>query len=592
MANPGTALPPELETGPLAVPMSMGNQFGGLVAGNPFDVTGAQQAQDAAQAAALRSVLPPSQPMPIQPGQPPAPFQMPPPVAAPAPLEPPQFPSQDPNAYPPQAQPTIPVQPAAQSPANTTAPNRASATPGHGAGPGMVQQFDKQIAQSEADQKQALVDLADVQKEAAFKEGGAYHDKAVQAEIAALEHADKAADVAKRQAALDAIDAANLKRAQDYTIPNFWDNNTGKLVGSTIAVALSGIGAGLLGSTQNQALSAIQHNIDQYMHQQKEKVDNLYRYAEEQGKLNANTKMQYARELLDLKDQHSYILQAAADRVQAVAAEARGSVDDAKANVLASSLGQQAIKDRQDVRELRSKMQLQEAQAEAARGSAAESRARAAQGGYLTPAQANAQAVQVVRQLDQQFRHVSDPKAGLAAHERELGGKLKAIQNDPNNAANWVALVDSAIKTNTGKAAIMSQYQLYMGHTAGQNDSAEQLLDKFRTGLPSPKQRAAILGAAQAAYNEVTTQAGEANRLYHESVDTNPIVQQNPAAKAMIAMHERNTFGGFPNYGKQETVLAPGQQPPATAAVPTANRPGAMTLNGRTYTLQPDGTYK
>ncbi len=142
------------------------------------------------------------------------------------------------------------------------------------------------------------------------------------------------------------------------------------------------------------------------------------------------------------------------------------------------------------------------------------------------------------------------------------------------------------IKSNTGKAAIMSQYNLYMGHAAGSSDTPEQVLEHFRSGNASPAQKAAILQSAQASFNNLTNEAGEANKLYHEAVDANPLVQQNPAAKAMVAQHERATFGGFPNYGKQETVLAPGQTPPQPAKPKTITTPDKVV-----HYLQPDGSY-
>lgn len=585
--DPFAPLPPELQTGPLAVPLSMPNQFGGVAAGNPFDVTGQAQAQAAAAEAARRSVLPPVQPIPLPPHSAAIPPVEPAFDPAAAPLPPPVLPSPDPSAYN-SFPPTVPS--AAPVPG---APTAAAPAPAHGAsagaGPGMVQQFDKDINKLQASEQAAAADLADAQKDAAFAEGGAYHDKAVQAEMAAQERADLAKSVADRSAKLDAIDAANLKAAQDYTIPDFWKDKTGKLVGSTIAVALSGIGAGLLGSTQNTALQAIQHNIDQYFHRQKEKVDNLYRYAAETGKLNAQTKLRYAQELLDLKDQHSLVLQAASDRVNAVGTEAKGAADAAKTRFLATQLGEQAIKDKQDVRELRSKMMLQEAQAEAARGSAAESRARAAQGGYLTPAQQFTQAQGIVRDLDTQYRYVTDPKTGVAAHQRELGGKLKAINESPNNPANWVALIDSAIKTNTGKAAIMSQYNLYMGHAAGANDNVDQILAKFQTGLPSKQQQAAILGAAKQGYNELRSIGAEANKNYHAAVEGNPAIESNPAAKAMVRMHERNVFGSLAGYGGTEPDLGAAAAPaPAAASQPKQLK----DKTGKIWTLQPDGQYR
>ncbi len=479
-----------------------------------------------------------------------------------------------PNLYQP-----LPAQPGA-APTQPQAPAPAPHANAH-AQPGMVQQFDKLINQSQTAQSDAAGNLAQVQQQGGADTAQAIAEKAATQQRLAGELAAKQKEVQAHNQALDAIDAANLKKAKDATIPDFWQGRTGALVASTIAVGLTGIGAGLLGSTKNTTQEAIQHNIDGYFHNQKERIDNLYKYAEDQGKLDAQTRLNYAQDLLNLKDQHSYVMQSAADKVAEIAAKSKGAADAATTNFLASKLGEQAIKDKQDVRELRSKMMLQEAQAEAARGSAAESQARAKQGGYLTPAQT----IGMVTQLTGQFKHVSDPKTGLAAHVRELGGKLKNISDDPNNPLNTVALADSMIKSNTGKAAIMSQYQLLMGHAAGANDTPDQVIEKFKSGNASPQQRAALVASAQQVYNNMTAEAGEANKQFHEAVAANPNLS-NPLAQGLVAQQEHAIFGGFPNYGKQETVLAPGQTPPQPAKPKTITTPDKVV-----HYLQPDGSY-
>lgn len=434
-------------------------------------------------------------------------------------------------------------------------------------GPGMVEVFDHDIALQQAKEQEAAQNLSQAQREGAGNVGSAQDAEATKRAALAQEQDDKIAANAKHNQELDQIDAANLDKAKTATIPDFWEGRQGARVGAAIAAGIAGIGAGLLGSTRNVALETIQHNIDQYFIQQKERVDNLYKYADATGRMNARTRSNYAQELLDLKDQHSAVVESAAAHVKAVADMAKGSADAANTDFLASKLGETAIKDRQDVRELRSKIKLQDAQASEAKGKAAESNARAKQGGYLTPAQQNTQAIQVVGELDKAYKYVTDPKVGIAAKQREIGGILDRVKKDPNNPTNWVALVDNAIKTNTGKAAIMSQYNLYMGHAAGASDTPEQVLEHFRTNKPSPAQQAAILSGAQQAQGELAQQGKEANDNYHAAVDSSPIIQNNPAAKAAVAMHERNTFGTLQGYGKQSPAPIPGQNSPGSAPV-------------------------
>ncbi len=540
---PGLDLPPEYETGPMSQQMSMQNQFGGVVAQPGIDPLAAQQAADAERA--RQSVIPN-----IQAGA--GLYQATPSAASP--LGAPGLPTEaPPDAV---ALPNVPAPPAAPG----AVPGAAPAHAGGHAGQGMVPQFDQMINQQQAQEQAAAAELANTQRQGGVDQATALKEQQDKRNQLAGDLIKKQQEVQAHNAQLDAIDKANLDKAKNATIPDFWKDRTGALVGSTISVALAGIGAGLLGSTNNEALKNIQHSVDTYFHNQKDRIDNLYKYAEQTGKLNAQTRLNYAQDLLNLKDQHSYVMQSAADHVQEVAAKSKGAADAATTNFLASKLGEQAIKDKQDVRELRSKILLQGAQAEAARGSAAESNARAKQGGYLTPAQT----IGMVTQLTGQFKHISDPKTGLAGHVRELGSKLKAVSDNPNNPENTVALVDSMIKSNTGKAAIMSQYNLYTGHAAGANDRPEQILEQFRSGGMSKKQRDTIVQSAQQAYNQMTAEAGEANKQFHEAVAANPNLN-NPLAQGLVSQQERAIFGGFPNYGKQETVLAPGQQAPAAA---------------------------
>ncbi len=227
----------------------------------------------------------------------------------------------------------------------------------------------------------------------------ANQDKSTERLAAADEHLAKQHEIHQINQNLDSIDAANLAAAKNHEIPKFWEGKEGARLGATIAIGLAGIGAGLLGSTNNQAMTAIQHTIDQYYSREKDKVDNLFKYAQEQGKLNQVTRLNYAQELLNLKDQHSYMIDAAADRVAAVAAASQGSVDAKKAALMEQELRQKAFDSRLETRKTRSQILLQGAQAEQARSAAAEHRARAANGGYLTPSQQ----LQVLKFSEQQY---------------------------------------------------------------------------------------------------------------------------------------------------------------------------------------------
>lgn len=214
------------------------------------------------------------------------------------------------------------------------------------------QDIQKRIEQSTQGQEKDLEDVQATQEQGAQDVARARDEKA---ELQRQQAADLAAEqlyVRDRQAALDKEDAENLAKARDQVIPDFWESRQGDLVGAAITAALSGAAAGLLGSTHNAALEAIQHNVDGYFTQQRQKIDGLYKYAEQKGLLNDKARAQYAGELTDLMQNHAYVLQAAADRVQEVSDEAKGLVDAKQTAALKAQLEGRAATELQAARKI------------------------------------------------------------------------------------------------------------------------------------------------------------------------------------------------------------------------------------------------
>lgn len=231
-----------------------------------------------------------------------------------------------------------------------------ASTPASSAGPDGLPpdstDLEKRIEQSYEDQKKAAGELTGAQEQGREDVRKAQEDKAELARQQAAEMAAEQLYVRDRQAKLDAEDAANLQRARDEVIPNFWDGHEGALVGAAITAALSGAAGALMGSNENVALNAITHNIDSYYTRERQRVDGLYKYAEEKGLLNDKVRAQYAGELTDLMQQHAYTMQAAAERVQQVSDQAKGLVDQKQAQLLSSQLGAKAAAELQAARKL------------------------------------------------------------------------------------------------------------------------------------------------------------------------------------------------------------------------------------------------
>ncbi len=504
-----------------------------------------------------------------------------------------------PNLYqplpaPPQAAPAQP-----QTPAAAPAPHSGS----H-AQPGMVQQFDKLINQSQTAQSDAAGNLAQVQQQGGADTAQAIAEKAATQQRLAGELAAKQKEVQAHNQALDAIDAANLKKAKDATIPDFWQGRTGALVASTIAVGLTGIGAGLLGSTKNTTQEAIQHNIDGYFHNQKERIDNLYKYAEDQGKLDAQTRLNYAQDLLNLKDQHSYVLQSAADKVNEIAAKSKGAVDAATTNNIASALTKEASQGFLASRKLRSDMMLQQSQSNMYNAAAAEHRARAANGGYFTPQQQ----IQMLKFADAGFKPFHDEAIGKGAQPGPVT-KLAAVEevkhsfkdamasNDPNRISAAVTEVIEKVgpllaggKTTGNLTKMVKDMNTLGGQIQGK-------IGQMTGGNPVGQEYAArLLGLLDSSAHEAK---GLANDVFQRATQEHlgPGGHANtPELKKRFLSNARGTFGtatyeGQPifNIPDENGVFSPSQPAPAPAAAPAIPVGTRATSGGKPIVMGQNG---
>lgn len=160
-------------------------------------------------------------------------------------------------------------------------------------------------------------------------------------------------------------------------------------------------------------------------------------------------------------------------------------------------------------------------------------------------------------------------KGGLIENIHHGDAALKNISDQPDNPSTWVGAIDAAIKSNTGRSAVMSQYNLYMGHAAGKDDTPEQLLEKFRSGLPSPAQRAAILNALKQSNSSLHGEASDAYENFRLHAD-DPRIPTNGPLRLGYQDLERSAFGTLPEYVKPKTGKA--SAPPAA---PAANVPAS-----------------
>ena len=155
---------------------------------------------------------------------------------------------------------------------------------------------------------------------------------------------------------------------------------------------------------------------------------------------------------------------------------------------------------------------------------------------------------------------IKEVKASTKEFESEKGVKqsilhanrgLELVKKDPNNPSNWVHLVDALIRSNTGRAAILSQYELFMGHAAPQNpeEAISQFKAKFTSGKPSPEQQKNIVGSAEGILSELKAEAKEFHDNLRSNYDQDDRLRSNPRAWEAYNRHNKNVFGTLPGYG-------------------------------------------
>lgn len=165
----------------------------------------------------------------------------------------------------------------------------------------------------------------------------------------------------------------------------------------------------------------------------------------------------------------------------------------------------------------------------------------------------------------------------LAMHSQAALDKLK---KNADNPTEWVNAVDSMIRTNTGRAAILSQYKLYTGKASGTDDELRQFWAQFTGQALSPQKKANLMAALESSNAELRDEAHRAWENFRATYDQDPRVQGNPKIAAHYKAIERTTFGRTPGYGgATEKPAAPAA--PAAPAVNPLVRAAQMTDEDR-----------
>lgn len=421
--------------------------------------------------------------------------------------------------------------------------------------------------------------------------------------------AQRRSDLEKKQLAEteaeDARQRAGLQHAQaeremlqanvkDFRFHNYYDSRT------TVQKLLGGIGI-ILGSASyskehvNEASRTIDNAIAQEWKQQESELQQRQDAAKEAGASERELRLQYDYESGKLKLRQEQQLKALASEMDALSARSKNQAGvlqaqkmAAEARMLAEAHGQQGVKDiaaahSEKLKDAETRAQTANIYSEIAERAAKAQRERT---GTLTKKEQLAEANAALHDYRDATKDIRDPKNGILHRQQEIGAAIDKAERDGKNSLNWVGLFDSMIRTNTGKAAIMSQYQLYTGHAAGSVDLAAQGLAKIMSGAPSAKQRASVLGAAKDSQAELDREGAEAERNFRESAFSDPRYASNPSLQKAVNLIHKATFGRLRGYG-QEAPAAPAAKIPFD--IPKGSTPTGQTAGGKPVYKTPTG---
>jgi hypothetical protein len=148
---------------------------------------------------------------------------------------------------------------------------------------------------------------------------------------------------------------------------------------------------------------------------------------------------------------------------------------------------------------------------------------------------------------------VTDKKEGIAARQRHLGESINQVQAQPHNPVAWTNFIDGMIRTNTGRAAIKAQYDLYTQHAGGAAERFENWFESLKSGNPGEGIRNNLLGAGQAALGELAREGGE-EKSKIRAYETDPRVVNNPVARAKVKAMEHTAFGNLADHPAGDEV--------------------------------------
>jgi hypothetical protein len=484
-------------------------------------------------------------------------------------------------------------------------PNVATGTGGGGIKvPALDQEVARQQAASNAIQgaetEQGNALAAQSAAEAMAREHGAAQMQIQQEKIKALQ-AQRDADVQR----INEDQQRVYDEAHKTTIPDFYDGSSGRHVAAAISMALGEAGRGLTAfatgaNVGNTAKDVIDNQIRLYATQQKEKIDNLFKYAAARNQLGEEQKANWASKLNDLQFQMAALHQSVADHVLEVSAAAKGRVDQAQAQVLAQTQQQASVNLQDAARQRAYENQIQKRKLGIEGFNAQTARIAAV---AQKEAAANEKAVKSISaEFDKdESRLMGTARApGLIMKQqgiRELGNGLREAiaTNDPDKIAPAVAAVKEQIaRFNTGAAPSHQQMQLLDDLTSDPSKTREKISRLLGSTEKSKQTLTAIVNLVDQSDEHAVKQIDAARQGL---INKYQATGRGIASTSAQAKHVEGRLGGLfgtqtvrtpqgevPRYGEggaAQTHTAPASQYPVGTRATSGGKP--IVWNGSVW---------
>lgn len=412
-----------------------------------------------------------------------------------------------------------------------------------------------------------------------------------------------------RKSANEHYDAIQ-KKIENFQFHNYWEEkSTGQRILAGISVFLGGLTRSA--DAKNSTLEAINNAIDKDYSRQKEKLLQLKDAGERARQAGLDANSWYKEQLAELGIQQGFSKDATAAQAEAHILRNGGNAQDAQSNVLVQTLRQKAEEDR-----AKGYIDLEKAKLNA---EAMKARTAAAGGGSLnvvaivdelrrggaTPGQiardprlatANPKDVMsaikgsdsaqgseksvsgdVTKEMAARMKELNDPKNGVGTKFKQVDEALKAVDYNPGNPVVWTNMIDGMIRSNTGRAAILSQYKLYTGKAANSFDIALSALNQAAgDGTLGDKVKANLKAAAEASRTEYQGAIGKLENNVRGTYEKDARVVNNPRSQSAYRANHMQ-FQPFPG-GESIGGGAPAAPAAPSGPVKTATGPNGQKL--------------